>query len=214
MSKYLFLMLMAVIGNSISQEDKTIVVLGSSSAAGFCASSYFKGWVGQLQTSSALVKNTSVINLARSGTLSSHSLPKKNGGDPGINVEKAVFYKANTILLAYPSNDIFSNVPIEKIVDNFEAINSYAKTNNAKIIVQSMQPRKGNFEQWEKLKSLNVRLLSIYKGCYVDVFSGLADEESMDIKKEYACGDGIHLNDNGHSYIFRKIEEKLRDGSC
>ena len=114
------------------------------------------------------------------------------------------------IVLLIGTNDINGGVKTEKIVENYAKILSEIERElpEAELYCVSVIPQNTTLETYTEIKvsettarilEMNKKIQEIVKNSnqavYVDLFSLLADENNMLIKKY--SDDGIHLNENG-----------------
>jgi acyl-CoA thioesterase I len=107
------------------------VVMGSSSAAGAGAVPAEYGWAQVLKQELA-PQVTSMINLAKGGTLTSDGLSA---------IDQALDHNPVLLLVSYPSNDTGVGYSIEETVRNILAIRTRALARAVPVIVLSSQPR-------------------------------------------------------------------------
>jgi acyl-CoA thioesterase-1 len=192
---------------------KTIVVLGSSTAAGFGASKADSCWAGRLNGKLMADKKAfKVVNLGVGGYTTYHLLPTSTAPkrwrpavDTNKNVTAALKLKPALIIINLPSNDIGANFRDEEIMLNYRAMVRIIASNNVPYIITGTQPR--NFittEQRKRLKTLNDKLINAFPGHIADYLRKLSTP-SYNIYKPYSAGDGIHLNNRGHNIIYQTI---------
>lgn len=202
----------------------TIVVLGSSTAAGSGASTADSAWVNRYRNE--ITQNDtrySVINLARGGYTTYHLLPD---GDPhadtvGItidttrNVTEALIYNPSAIIINLPSNDASNYFSVADQLVNFNIIVNEAKQQGIKVWVCTTQPK--NFSDSTRIQiqtDMRDSIFSIYGDYALDFWNGLADSNAH-ILPQYNSGDGTHLNDAGHRLLFEKVLAKnITDSAC
>jgi acyl-CoA thioesterase-1 len=192
---------------------KIIVVLGSSTAAGFGASKADSCWAGRLNGKlMADKKGFKVVNMGVGGYTTYHLLPTSTAPKPwrpavdtNKNVTAALKLKPSLIIINLPSNDIGANFRDEEIMLNYRAIVRVIASNNVPYIITGTQPR--NFittEQRKRLKTLNDKMISGFPGHIADYLRKLSTP-SYNIYRPYSAGDGIHLNNSGHKIIYQTI---------
>ncbi len=191
----------------------SIVVLGSSTAAGTGASPASLGWVGRIQTKLANdSKNAKVINLALAGFTSYNILPTGYAVAPGRpmpdslrNISKALTYKPDLVIINLPTNDIASLYTDDEILSNFRAVSNLLDNSQIPYIVTGTQPRNfATYDQRKRLKTLNDKLRNMYPNSIEDFLERLS-EPTWEILSAYSFGDGVHLNNQGHLVIFESI---------
>ncbi|HEX8333900.1 MAG TPA: SGNH/GDSL hydrolase family protein [Segetibacter sp.] len=206
----------SAIKTAADTSHKIVVILGSSTAFGTGATPIDSSWVNLLNYKfKADKKNISILNLALGGYTTYHIMPSnvtipngRPGGDVNRNLDKALSFKPDLIIINLPSNDITNGFADKEIIDNYKVICNEIKRNNIEFIVTSTQPR--NFPEVqarERLLTFNGVLKTLLPSNTIDFYNLLADQ-SLRIKSELDFGDGIHLNNKGHKIIF---EELLKD---
>ncbi|TNE71608.1 T9SS type A sorting domain-containing protein, partial [bacterium] len=199
-------------GEIITGEDRNlIVVIGSSTSAGIGASTSDSSYVGRLRKW-VLDRdpNAYVINLAVGGytsydLMASDFVPPSGRPAPKVNnnITYALTYKPDAIIMNLPSNDANIGMTIEEQVSNFDAI--VAQAGDIPMWITTTQPR--NFTETAKRESLmqmRDSILTKYGDRAIEIFTELAEADGT-IKAKYNSGDGIHLNDSGHKYIFEQV---------
>lgn len=186
----------------------TIVILGSSSAAGKGASIKSKSWVellkAQLKKDNKIVN---VVNLGEGGFTTYHVMPNGNkvanrpAPNTSKNITKALSYKPFLIIVNLPTNDVDKKYTDKEILNNYSKLRSIAMKENVNYIVTGTQPR--NFtekSQRDRLLALNEKMVAMDPAHVVDLLKKLSLQD-FKIKKTYAFTDGIHPNDKGHAVI-------------
>jgi lysophospholipase L1-like esterase len=200
----------------VSNEPKVVVILGSSTAYGTGATPIDSSWVNLLNYQfKADKKKVEIHNLALGGYTTYHIMPSTvsppNGrplADMSRNLDKALSFKPDLIIINLPSNDITYGFTDQEVVSNYQYICNEIIKNNIQYLITSTQPR--NFPEWhtrERLATLNNIVKATFPLNTIDFYSLLADA-SLNIRQELNFGDGIHLNNKGHKIIF---EEFLKD---
>lgn len=186
----------------------TIVVLGSSTAAGKGASSKAKSWVELMKAKLKKDNKTVyVVNMGESGFTTYHVMPNGNGvknrPQPVLtkNISKALAYKPFLVIINLPTNDIEKGYTDEEILGNYAKLRAKLVSANVNYIVTGTQPR--NFSDKAKrnrLLQLNEKMVAMDPAHVVDVLKKLSQQDYK-IKTAYAFNDGIHPNDKGHAVL-------------
>ena len=192
---------------------KVVVVLGSSTAAGWGASTYDSCWVSRLQ--SAFNKDTmrvKVVNFGAPGYVTYHCMPStfsppnnRPWSDVGRNITKAITYHPKLIICNLPTNDISSSYTDSEILSNYAILVKIMKDEGIEFIITGTQPR--NFYdivQRQRLKNFNDLMEPLYGSHYVNYLSELSSP-SFTILDKYSAGDGTHLNNRGHRVVFESL---------
>jgi lysophospholipase L1-like esterase len=187
----------------------TIVILGSSTAAGVGATPADSCWANRVQAEMlALNSKAQFYNLAVEGYTTYQAMPtgfnaaNRPSPDTARNITKALSYKPTLVLISFPSNDISDGFSNSEIVRNYNVITQ--KLDSAKIayIIFSTQPRDfTSVTTRMQLNTLNDTVMSVFPN-NVSNFLDTLSTSTFDIKPAYDSGDGIHLNDAGHTIIY------------
>ena len=193
---------------------QTVVVLGSSTAAGTGASAPDSSWVGRFRENFlALRPGSRVVNLARGGYTTYHLLRAGDtaGAPAGIrpdtarNVAAAAVLRPDVVIVNLPSNDAAAGIPADVELRNLRRIDSAARATGAEVYVATTQPR--NFEEAERRgRQATTRdsVLAYYGDRALDFWTDVATEDDR-IGPRLDSGDGIHLNDRGHRLLYRRV---------
>lgn len=194
--------------------NKYIVVIGSSTAAGYGASVRDSCWVGRLKNKLVTDgKRIKVVNLGIGGYTTYKLMPtgyvseieKRPEVDTNKNVTAALKYHPALVIINLPSNDIASNFRDEEILNNYRVIIRTIASSRVDYIVTGSQPR--NFpalEQRKRLKIIHDKMIKEYP-THLDDYLNKISTPTYGIQKYYSAGDGIHLNNNGHRVIYQSI---------
>lgn len=188
-------------------EKYLIVVLGSSTAAGFGPSKKEDAWVWRYKYYlSQQISEFNLINLARGGYSTEDILPT---GDPKRNITKAISLAPDAIIINLPSNDAAQGRPVKKQINNYKTIAAIAAKNDIPLWVTTPQPR--NFKDNKKIRIQRDMVDATYVVFEepVNLWTCFSDKKGF-IKPKYDSADGIHLNDLAHQIIFeRMVKEKI-----
>jgi len=198
----------------------TIVILGSSTSAGTGASCADSSWVGRFRKT-LFQKDTrfSVVNLAIGGYTTYHILPTGTSIPTGVNISIdkthnvtwGLTSKPFAMIVNMPSNDAANNFPVQNQMNNLRMVYNKALSKGVKMWITTTQPRNfGVASQITLQKNMRDSTLACFGSRAIDFWSGTADDKGY-IQSKYDNGDGIHLNDSGHRYIFEKAMEKYTD---
>lgn len=186
-----------------------VVVLGSSTAEGIGATPADSCWADRLQAEiTSINPKAQFFNLAMEGYTTYQAMPTGFSAanrplpDTARNITKALSYKPMLVLISFPSNDISAGYSYSEIVRNYNVITQGLDSAKIAYIIFSTQPR--NFaaqSQRMRLKGLNDTVKSVFS-TRVNDFLDTLSTSTYDIKAGFDSGDGIHLNDAGHTVIF------------
>lgn len=192
------------------KKEILIVVLGSSTAEGVGPANKENAWVPRFSKYlRKLDPKIKVMNLAKGGFQTTDILPE---GDPEKNISKALSLDPDAIIINLPSNDAAQGHSAAEQLKNYqEILDSIRK--DIPIWVTTPQPR--NFEKSKvqiQLDMVDSTYSLIDDPFFIDLWTCFADEKGL-LKPEYDSGDGIHLNDDAHLIIFKRVLESQGDFS-
>ncbi len=192
-----------------------IVILGSSTAAGTGPSETRNSWVNryrrQLQAENGYHQ---VINLAVGGYTTYHLLPtnapvsdNRPKPNPKHNVAMAISLNPDGVLINLPSNDVANGYSIKEQLNNYRLIAKALKNANIPVWVSTPQSRNMSKEKIKLQKVLKDSTYAMFGRKTLDFWTDLSDWSGK-IDKKYNCGDGVHLNDEGHYLLFKEVMDK------
>lgn len=186
----------------------TVVILGSSSAAGDGAKPLDSAWAYRIQgVVNGNGTKANFINLAVVGYTTYQALPtgyhtaNRPAPDSNFNITKALSLKPNLVILSFPSNDIADNFTGTETMKNYASITHLLDSAKVQYIIFGNQPRNfSNYSQRLREKTLNDTIRNVYTAHVNDFFSALSTNTYL-INPIYSAGDGIHLNNSGQALI-------------
>ena len=190
--------------------NPTVVVLGSSTAAGRGASDG-NGWVDLFDDYlDANFSNYELRRLVKAGHTTYHfresgyvpSIVDRPSPDPSWNITRAMTYDPDLIIVNLPSNDVANGFDRQETYDNLNAIKAIAQAGGAEIVFHTTQPRNFSelnrrFELYEK--SLDIK--DLFAPDTINTYDYLADFSNYTIRSEFNADD-IHVNNAGHQVIY------------
>jgi len=190
------------------QAVHTVVILGSSTAAGTGATPPDSAWAARVQ---AAVSKSGIkanfVNLAVGGYTtyeaapSGYSVANRPAPDTAHNITKALLYKPDLVILNFPSNDIADGYSDDEILANYAAITHKLDSAKVQYIIFSTQPRDfPDASERMRLKTINDKVIAVYPSRVNDFLDQLSTS-TYSINPIYSAGDGIHLNNAGHLLI-------------
>lgn len=211
-----FLMLTNIVVAQQSENRYTIVVLGSSTAAGQGINPLDSAWVPRF--AEAVKARADVRNLAQSGFTTYHIFP--DGTTPPAdrpwpnrdkNITKAISFMPDAIIIGLASNDAASGYSLEEQQANFRRIVKEAADRNIPVWVTTTQARTNIGTPRELLFAMKNWILDTYKDNSINFWDPFAAPDHT-ILPEYALFDGIHLNIPAHRILFERVMAKnIRD---
>lgn len=224
MKKIFFYLLMLVNSLWLLQPlsaQKKIVVMGSSTAAGQGASSPTTSWVGRLQThfrkNNGDGLDTTVTSIAFSGQTTYHQMPTgfispipgRPAPDPNSNVTRALSFSPDVIIINLPTNDIANGYTKKECMDNFRLMYQAITAANVRCYITTSQPRSLSTALKDSLKTLADSVKNNFALHSIDFWTDLVTTDGLNnIRPEVSVGDGIHINDVGHNYVFIRTRER------
>jgi lysophospholipase L1-like esterase len=210
-------------GSSARTSDSfSLVVIGSSTAAGEGASRPSNAWVARVQDALGAVTSIEVDDLAVDGYTTDDLA---SGSGASGNIDDAIDEAPDLIVVALAgSNDIAAGTSSSQFLSRLAALRDEARGASIPTFFVSTAPKdlsdaeRQQLADWaaamnQRFGSCWVPNESAYTPCFIDVFAELADA-SLDLSEEFDSGDGIHLNDAGHAVVFRAAEPVLQQYVC
>lgn len=194
---------------------QTVVVIGSSTAAGVGASSAATSWVGRLADyARARCPQTTIQNLAVGGYTTWQGMPAaaprpqgRPASQPARNVEAALALQPALVLILFPSNDAALKFPLAETLANHAALRDAVRAAGAAEMIVGPFPRAfTDTAQIALMTGLRDQLPAIGAPRYIALWDALAARDNA-VRPEHAAGDGIHLNDSGHAVIAERVRE-------
>ena len=192
----------------------SVVVIGSSTAAGTGASSPATSWVGRITAAAAeRCPQTKITNLGVGGYTTWQGMPaaaSRPAGRPASdamhNVEAALALHPDLVMIFFPSNDAASSFPLSETMANQTALRDSVRTAGAADMIIGPFPRAFTDPgQIALMTGLRDQLPAIGASRYVALWDALAATDNM-VQTQYAAGDGIHLNDAGHAVVAQLVQ--------
>ena len=197
----------------LSTRKFRIVVIGSSTAAGHGANPADSAWVNRYRVWLQQINpENEVLNLALGGFSTYQLLPStlfptqyRPAPDTARNITRALALRPDAILINLPSNDAASGYRLEEQLENFNKIIKKARSAAVPVWVFTTQPR--NFSADKVLIQLLAQraILAMFGEQAIDVWTGLAEPNGL-LEATYNSGDGTHLNNAGHRFIFEQVK--------
>ncbi len=193
---------------------ETVVILGSSTAAGWGASMYKYSWAGMLTSYLPLGH---VINLAKGGYTSYQILPSaathpsnRPSADTLRNITAALKKKPTTLIISVTTNDIACGYGVDEIIKNISMIRDQALASGVgRVIITTSHPRNINSAATAKYLLQRDKVLKNFGVSAVNIFDPVADSTNL-FKAELLCTDGVHPNDKGHQILFEQIKKAIK----
>lgn len=190
----------------------TIVVLGSSTAAGAGANPLSMSWAGRFDSYLRLLDPSNrVVNLGAGGFTTYNLLPTGTIPPPGRpwpdtqrNISTAVSLHADAIIVNIPTNDTASGFSKGEQQTNYRIIAKTAQDAGIPLWFSTTQPRNLPQEQRDALKAMCDWILATYGQRAIDFWTDVAAPDGS-IVSALGYGDGVHLNNAGHAILFARV---------
>jgi len=190
----------------------TVVVLGSSTAAGIGVTDPAESWVQRYAASlEAADPANEVVNLAVPRLTSFEVLPtgwEVGGGrppaDPAHNVTAALERRPDAIIVNLPSNDIARGYPVGDLLTNLDRIAGTAANAGVEVWVTTTQPASLEPTDRQRLQNARDVIIGRFGDHAINVWAGLATSGGS-LDPAYDSGDGIHLNTAGHQLLAERV---------
>ncbi len=205
----------------LSNAQKKLVIMGSSTAEGNGASNYNNSWAGKVtsfynqNTSDGI--DTTVTNIALGGLTTYQEMPTdfvpptgRPAPDPNRNVNKALSYSPDVIIINLPTNDMASGFTKVEFMNNLRAMYQRITTAGVRCYITTSQPRTNLGTEWrDSLKTLKDSIINNFGLYAVDFWTDLVSSDGQNnIAAAYNSGDNVHVNDAGHNLLYIRVRDK------
>ena len=192
-----------------------VVVLGSSTAAGYGPSVPDSAWVNRYRASvQAFDPSNQVTNLAVGGFRTYHIMPTgfvppvgRPAPDPAQNITQALALVPDLLIINLPSNDARFGYPVSEQLANYDIILAQAAAQAVPGWIATTQPRNLSVAGRANLMEMRDSTFTRFGDFAVDFWNTLALSDGT-INPLYDRGDGIHLNDAGHRILLERVTAK------
>lgn len=189
-----------------------IVVVGSSTAAGYGLTDPATSWVRRYESYLvSTLPGSKVTNLAFSGYSTYQVQPTGTtnpNGRPAVdtahNITAALALHPDAIIVNLPSNDAAMGVPVEESMTNLKTVASKAHDASVPIWITTSQPRQLTTQGIALLTGLRDHTKEEFGPHALDFFTPLAAPDGTPLAM-YNQGDGIHPNPEGHRLLFEQV---------
>jgi hypothetical protein len=208
----------------ISNAQKKLVIIGSSTSACTGPTGFSTCYVGRLNTfyNQQNPFDTLIIQKAVGGTNIYNAMPgtymppadRAAQGyvpDSRVNITTALNENPDVILVNFPTN-AYNVLSIQEIMFCFRTLRDSAAQKNVPCFITTTQPRNdagfGNAVQKRKLADIKDSIIEQFGTLSIDFWNGLYNSADTTIAATYNSGDNIHLNDAGHLVLFERVKAK------
>jgi len=195
----------------------SIVVLGSSTAAGTGPSTPDSAWVNRYQQAYAgCDSRINVINLSRGGYNTFNLLPNDGVIPTGINqtidsarnITAALALNPQAIIINLPSNDAASGYDVAQQLANYDQM--LAAAGNVPVYVSTPQPRNFGAAQVAIQRELLDSTFARFGERAIDFWTPFATSDGL-LDPAFDSGDGVHINDAAHRILWDRVVAKQID---
>jgi lysophospholipase L1-like esterase len=206
-------------GISFSQ-NKTIVVIGSSTSYGYgLTNPATESWVNKMKIyyrDRGIMTDNGVRNLSQTSTncvtgmpngyVSSYTATDFRVPDTTRNITAAIKLKPDVIIVSYPTNG-YDWMPFNDIISDLAVIKKTAEDAGIPCFIATTQPRNtfGSGER-QKLKSLRDTILKKFGNFAIDFWGVLAGPDNG-ILPQFNL-DNVHPNAAGHDELYKQVIAK------
>ncbi|MFK8054508.1 MAG: GDSL-type esterase/lipase family protein [Saprospiraceae bacterium] len=195
----------------------TIVVLGSSTAAGTGPSTPDSTWVNRYRSSIVgCDTRLEVVNLARGGYNTFKLLPDDGFIPTGVmqtidstrNITAALALNPEAIIINLPSNDAASGYDVAQQLANYDQM--LAAAGNVPVYITTPQPRNFSAAQVLVQQELLDSTFARFGARAIDFWTPFATGDGL-LDPAYDSGDGVHMNDAAHRILWDSVLAKQID---
>ena len=209
-----------LINNAFAQ--KKVVIMGSSTAAGFGATSYPLSWAGKLEgyfnTNAGDGIDTTFYNIAAGGYNTYQELPSgyvppmgRPVSDPLHNVTKALSYNPDIVIINLPSNDVGGGYTITETIDNLIMMYNAITASGALCYITTTQPRNDySISQRQSLFDTKDAINTQFGVFAINFWDDLVTADGLNMLRDDRRdpASAIHPNDIGHDFLFGRVRDK------
>lgn len=210
----------------MSLSQKKVVVLGSSTAFGAAVDQGDSSWVNRLKNyynrNNTDNADTSFYVVGGYGFITYWVMPTNYTPPPGVsylpnpdnNVDKALTYSPDVIIINLPTNDIKAGISKKAMMDNLRYLRTYIESKNVACFIATTQPRNDmGAAQKDSLRTL-VDSITINFGLHsINFWDDLVTNDGTNSLKDEVRHLGYpdqdyHLNSVGHRYLFFRARDR------
>jgi lysophospholipase L1-like esterase len=208
--------------------QRSVLVMGSSTAAGNGATVLDSAWAYRLQAFfrrnvSAGDPDTVVNNIAVAGYTTYQEMPTgfvAPAGRPAVdgshNITAAINFHPDVIIINLPTNDVIDGYSQSEILSNFKTMYDAAVGAGIKTYITTSQPRNATINsstpttqaQRQQLFDLGQAIITAYPSNYIDFWTPLATTDGLFMIRPEVNADNIHPNNAGHRLLFNQVAQK------
>ncbi|WP_301921611.1 SGNH/GDSL hydrolase family protein [Ferruginibacter sp.] len=202
--------------------QKKVVIMGSSTAAGYGATSYPLSWAGRLQSSFNMNTtdgiDTTFFNIAVGGYNTYQEMPTgyvppagRPACDQLANITKALSYGPDVVIINLPSNDVGAGYTITETMYNLRLMYSSISSSGAKCYITTSQPRNDYSDvQRQALLEMKDSILTQFPVFSINFWDDLVTTDGKNMLRDDRRDptSPVHPNDIGHEFLFSRVQDK------
>ena len=197
----------------ISNNNIRVVILGSSTAAGYGTSNIDSAWVNKYRVYLETINsNNEVINLSQGGYSTYHIMKTgfsqptgRPSPDTNKNISAAIALNPDAIIINLPSNDVSLGFSYLEQMNNLDSIVDISNNNSVPIWICTTQPKNFSNLTLRQLQSdIKDSILHRYYPRTIDFWTTISLLNNT-IDSTFDSGDGTHLNDAGHNILANRV---------
>lgn len=131
--------------------------------------------------------------------------------DTTRNISRALELDPDIIIINLPSDNVAQDIPLTTTMAHYAEIRAPSDSAGVPLFVTTTQPR--NFADLPKRLLLEDEANAVraaFGANVIDIYDELTDfANDRSIKLIYDSGDGTHLNDAGHAYIYSTTRDLI-----
>ena len=162
--------------------------------------------------------DTTVVNLAVGGFTTYYVMPtsyippaNRPLPDPAKNVTMALSLNPDVIIINLPSNDMAVGFTKSEIMNNFRSLSQVITSAGVNAFITTTQPRdfSSNFLMMEYQRDLKDSIQNNFGYFSINFWDDLVGTTPPNsLRPEVSYGDGIHINNLGHSLVYQRVAAK------
>lgn len=211
MQKHLVLAACLLLSLFSFSQKKIVAVLGSSTTAGFGAStpdSDYAHIVKRYYQNLQEIDTMYIFGLPGATTYSALPSSYTNTGrgapDPDHNVTKALELNADIVLVNYPTNDIIYYNDLTSFLSNLRIIYAAVVNAHKTCYITTSQPRDVDVSIQQKLLEARDSIQAEFGAASINFWNPIVDPNSLSINPLYDA-DGTHVNNGGHKLLSQAV---------
>jgi hypothetical protein len=153
-----------------------------------------------------------VINLAENALTTVSYRPDGSSPlpDPNHNITRALELNPDMIIMNFPSHNVAEGIPTAATIAHYQEMKAAAEFLGVPLFLTTTQPCNfGTLAKRTELRDEAIAVRTTFGAIVIDIYDELTNFNSLRLKAVYNSGDGTHLNDAGHDYVFETTRDKI-----